>query len=159
MLFLLPCRSHLGERAQTDAAACGRACGPSGLLGEASRKRRRLPQPRLLRVSVPVTLLVPSAYRHRACALQPLSSMKALLFLQALHQNHSRTTWRKVSSIYVIIVSAGTSSISMHALVKAWDGCIGTHNLLGLVQEGVGEVCAVDVSTAQIAPARALSMS
>ena len=41
-------------------------CGPSGLLGEASRNLRRLPQPRLLRVSVPVTLLVPSAYRHSA---------------------------------------------------------------------------------------------
>ena len=55
-----------------------RACGPSGLLGEASRKRRRLPQPRLLRVSVPVTLLVPSAYRHSACAVQPLNFLHAV---------------------------------------------------------------------------------
>ena len=40
---------------------------PSSLLGVDSAYRLRLPHPRLLRVSTPVTLFLPDAYRQRAC--------------------------------------------------------------------------------------------
>lgn len=53
------------------------ACGPSGLLGELSRNLRRLLQPRLDRVSTPVTLLVPDAYRHSFCASHTLATVGA----------------------------------------------------------------------------------
>ena len=39
---------------------------PSSLLGDDSANRRRLPHPRLLRVSTPVTLFLPLAYLQSA---------------------------------------------------------------------------------------------
>ena len=56
------------------------ACGPSGLLGELSRNLRRLLQPRLDRVSTPVTELVPDAYRHSFCAAHIDDSLWILSF-------------------------------------------------------------------------------
>ena len=98
---------------------------PSSLLGEASVKRRLLPQPRLFRVSTPVTLFFPEAYLHRACARPACQCQLAAERLRQLR--------------------AGCAGGPQTAE--------GAHNLLGLVEQGVGEVCTVDLGVGQVAPA------
>ena len=62
-----PAHLYTGIVARKASFSSSETCGPSGLLGVELRNLRMLPQPSVLRVSAPVTELVPLAYLQRAC--------------------------------------------------------------------------------------------